>query len=510
MFGRKRKRDTDHAAEATGPADAKPARGGLINTWREIFNPDGDALDIVAYGASVAEGRIAGKYQLSTIKVPPTLIVQRTTRPGIVAGADVKVDADAAAEAGIDVARTQRSGRNGARAVGTTNLATLMLSAPKSVEAEAVDPDEPAVLLYTSGTTGNPKGVTLSHRNVHFQLSTVVPSLVDFRPSDRVVGVLPMYHVFGLANAMIAAIHNGATICLVPQYSPANLLAAIDEYDGTILPAVPSMYQHLLSIARARKAQIPDSLRMCVSGGAALPLAVLRQFTETFGATIIEGYGLTETVSSVAANGKGGEMKEGSIGRAADGVEMRVVDDDGTPVSDGTVGEIVIRSATVFVGYWNNDDATAEVMTEDGWFRTGDLGYRDPDGFFFITDRKKDIIITGGYNVSPREVEEVLMAHPAIADAAVVGMPGRRDQSETITAFLVVHDGESLSHRDVVGYCEQELAAYKRPKVINFVETLPKNATGKVLRTELRGEATDRRLVERSDDETVAAAGEEA
>ena len=488
MFGRKKKNEP----AAPGGSATPPAA-----IWREIFNPDGDAVDIVAYGASVAEGRIAGKYQLSNIKVPPTLIVQRTTRPTIVAGADVKVDTDAAAEAGIDVARTQRSGRNGAQTVGTINLATLMTAAPRSVEAEEVDADDPAILLYTSGTTGNPKGVTLSHRNVHFQLSTVVPSLVDFRPSDRVVGVLPMYHVFGLANAMIAAIHNGATICMVPQYSPANLLSAIDEYQGTILPAVPSMYQHLLSIARARKAQIPDSLRMCVSGGAALPLAVVRQFSETFGAQIIEGYGLTETVSSVAANGKGGEMKEGSIGRPADGVEMRVVGDDGNPLPDETVGEIVIRSTTVFVGYWNNETATDEVMTTDGWFRTGDLGYRDSDGFFFITDRKKDIIITGGYNVSPREVEEVLIAHPSIADAAVVGMPGRRDQSETITAFIVVHDQERLEHREVIAYCEQELAAYKRPKVINFVDTLPKNATGKVLRTELRGESVDRRLVER-------------
>jgi long-chain acyl-CoA synthetase len=257
------------------------------------------------------------------------------------------------------------------------------------------------------------------------------------------------------------------------------------------------MYQHLLAIARARQAKIPASLRMCISGGAALPHAVLRQFEETFGSRIIEGYGLTETVSSVSANGKDGQMKEGSIGRPADGVEMRIVDDDGKELPAGESGEIVIRSATVFRGYWQNDEATAEVMSDDGWFHTGDLGYVDEDGFFFITDRKKDIIITGGYNVSPREVEEVLMAHPRIADAAVVSISGRKDRSETITAFIVPHQGEELTHRDVVEYCESELAAYKRPKVINFVDALPKNATGKVLRTELRGEAVDKRLVAR-------------
>lgn len=500
MFGRKKgKEQTESAGGETQPASAgEPARSGRSNTdWRLIYNPQGDPVDVVAYGAAVAEGRIAGKYQLSNTRVPNTVIIQRSTTPGVIAGADVKVDRQAAGEAGIAVARTQRQGRNSARTVGTINLSELMTRASKTFEAVEVEPDSPAVILYTSGTTGNPKGVTLSHRNFHFQLSTVVPSLVDFRPSDRVIGVLPMYHVFGLANSMVAAIHNGATICLVPQYSPANLLAAINDYQGSILPAVPSMYQHLLAIARARKAQIPDSLRMCVSGGAALPLAVVRQFADTFGAQILEGYGLTETVSSVSVNGKNGEMKEGSIGRPADGVEMQILDDSGAPVDSGETGEIAIRSTTVFQGYWNNPEATADVMSGE-WFLTGDLGYQDEDGFFFITDRKKDIIITGGYNVSPREVEEVLMTIPQVADAAVVGMPGRKDQSETITAFVVVYEGEELSHREVIEYCDRELAAYKRPKVVNFVATLPKNATGKVLRNELRGEAVDRRLVDRA------------
>jgi long-chain acyl-CoA synthetase len=508
MFGRKKQKEQSQTSNEAAPGAAS-SQSGAAGTggpsgkgWRLIYNPAGDPIDVVAYGAAVAEGRIAGKYQLSNTKVPNTVIIQRSKTPGIVAGADVKVDRDAAKEAGIIVARTQRSGRNSARTVGTMNLSELMTKASRSFPAAEVEPDSPAVILYTSGTTGNPKGVTLTHRNFHFQLSTVVPSLVNFTPEDRVIGVLPMYHVFGLANSMVAAIHNGATICMVPQYSPANLLAAISDYEGTILPAVPSMYQHLLAIARARKAQIPASLRMCVSGGAALPLAVVRQFAETFGAQILEGYGLTETVSSVSVNGKDGDMKEGSIGRPANGVEMQIIDDNGNPLPTGESGEIVIRSDTVFAGYWNNSEATAEVMTDDGWFRTGDLGYCDSDGFFFITDRKKDIIITGGYNVSPREVEEVLMAHPRIADAAVVGMPGRKDQSETITAFIVVHEGEELSHRDVVEYCESELAAYKRPKVINFVEALPKNATGKVLRTELRGEAVDRRLVDREETST--------
>jgi long-chain acyl-CoA synthetase len=311
------------------------------------------------------------------------------------------------------------------------------------------------------------------------------------------MGVLPMYHIFGLANSLIAAVNYGACIVMLPQYSPAHLLSAIADEKITILPAVPSMYQHLLALARARKAEIPKTLRSCISGGAALPHAVLRSFHEIFGAQILEGYGLTETTSSVCVNGRDGLFKEGSIGPPAEGVEMRILDDAGNALPDGETGEISIRSTTVFPGYWNNTDATDEVMTSDGWFRTGDLGYRDADGFFFITDRKKDIIITGGYNVSPREVEEVLMEDSRIADAAVVGISDRKDRPETITAFVVAHEGEELSERDVAEICESELAAYKRPKVIRIVASLPKSATGKVLRSSLRGELADRRLVER-------------
>jgi long-chain acyl-CoA synthetase len=354
------------------------------------------------------------------------------------------------------------------------------------------------VLIYTSGTTGNPKGATLTHRNMHFQVNTIVRSLIDYSVDDRVTGVLPMYHVFGLANSLITAVTAGACTVLVPHYSPHNLLRAIAEEKATILTAVPSMYMHLLAVARRGRTEVPQSLRYCVSGGAALPRAVSREFGELFGATILEGYGLSETTSSVCANGQNGVFKEGSIGPPARGVEMRVIDEAGRELPPGEVGEIAIRSETVFAGYWNNPEATAEVLDAEGWFRTGDLAYRDEDGFFFITDRKKDIIIAGGYNVSPREVEEVLMAHPKIADAAIVGVAADRDRdtSETITAYVVARE-ENLTEEEVRDYCSAELAPYKRPRVVKFVEALPKSATGKVLRTHLRGEVEDRRLVEK-------------
>ena len=494
LFGKRSQKKAPDADDARrGALGSAPA----ADAWRVIYNPEGDPADVVAYGAAVAEGRIAGKYQLSTTKVPDTVIIQRSRFPGIVVGADVTVNRDAAKAAGVRVARTQRQGRNSAKTVGTIELSELMTRASKTFNAREVAPDDPAVLIYTSGTTGKPKGVTLTHRNFHFQLNTVVRSLVPFSREDRVIGVLPMYHIFGLANSLIAAINYAACIVLVPQYSPANLLAAIRRHDATIMPAVPTMYQHLLAIARARQAEIPRSLRFCVSGGAALPVAVLKKFMETFDTQIIEGYGLSETTSSVCANGQNGVFKDGSIGPPAAGVAMKVVDEAGSELPNGQVGEIVIRSETVFVGYWNNRDATEEVLTADGWFHTGDLAYRDDDGFFFITDRKKDIIITRGYNVSPREVEEVIMTAPGVADVAVVGMPTRRDDGETIIAFVVPDEGAPVTEQDVTAHCEAELAPYKRPRDVRIVETLPKSATGKVLRAELRGEAVDRRLVER-------------
>ncbi|MAG13885.1 MAG: acyl-CoA synthetase [Spirochaetales bacterium] len=466
--------------------------------WRLIYNPEGDALDVVSYGAAVAEGRIAGKYQLSTTVVPDTVIIQRSKNMGIIAGADVRVDRNAATEADIQVAQAPRQGRNGARAVGTLPLSELMAKGSRNYNAVPVDEHDPAVILYTSGTTGNPKGVALAHKNFHFQCNTVVNSLIPFTHEDRVIGVLPFYHVYGLANSLVVTINNGACLVMIPQYSPQTLLDVIADNKATIMPAIPSMYQHLLTISRSRKTSIPKSLKFCVSGGAPLPLATLREFMDTFDTQIIEGYGLTETTSSVSCNGAGGVFKEGSIGPPAEGVEMTIWGEEDKELDVGEVGEIVIRSATVTPGYWNNDEATGAAINADGWFYTGDLGYRDEDGFFFITDRKKDLIIRGGFNISPREVEEVIMLHPKVAEAAVVAANDKRGD-EFVKAFVVLKEGEQLTGRDVIDHCAATVAPYKQPKVVEFADSLPKSATGKILRSELRGENADLRLVERGE-----------
>ncbi len=477
-------------------------------SWRLIYNPEGDVADIVAYGASVAEGRIAGKYQLSNTLVPDTLIIQRSREEGIIAGADVIVDKALAAEENIAIARMARQGRNSARPIGTIQLGDLTAKSPRHFEAVDIDAEEPAVLIYTSGTTGNPKGAMLTHQNFHFQCGTIVSSLIDFNFEDKIIGVLPLYHIYGLANAMLVSVHYGACLVLMPQYSPQSLLETIDRNQATMMPAIPSMYQLLLGLSRkkSRQVKIPKSLRACISGGAPLPLAVVRDFSETFATNIMEGYGLTESTSSVCANGVEGVYKEGSIGKAAVGVEMKIADEQGNELPDGTEGEIAIRSKTIFKGYWKNPKATSDVLNADGWFFTGDLGYRDEEGFYFITDRKKDIIITHGYNISPREVEEVLAEHPKVSEAAVVNVVSPKGD-ETVTAFVVpkypdgdgTSNGQLPTHRELHEYCELHLAPYKRPRSYVIVDSLPKSATGKVLRRELRGDVTDNRLIDRSE-----------
>jgi long-chain acyl-CoA synthetase len=478
-------------------------------TWRLIYNPEGDVADVVAFGASVAEGRIAGKYQLSTTLVPDTLIIQRSRERGIIAGADVGVEKELAAAQKITVARLARGGRNGAKAVGTIQLSDLTSKASSKFKAAEVDPDEPAVLIYTSGTTGNPKGAMVTHRNFHFQCSTIVQSLLEFTHEDRVVGVLPLYHIYGLANAMVVTIHYGATLVLMPQYSPQSLLETIEKHQASMMPAIPSMYQLLLGLGRikSRQVKIPTCLKHCMSGGAPLPLAVLKDFSEMFNTKIMEGYGLTESTSSVCANGVGGVFKEGSIGRPANGVEMKVVDDQGNEAANGTEGEILIRSTTIFKGYWNNPDATKAVLARMAGSPPVTWVTATRMGFYFITDRKKDIIISHGYNISPREVEEVLAEHPKVSEAAVVSLVGPKGD-ETVTAFVVPkYSGtngatgaadEAPTHRELHEYCELHLAPYKRPRSYVIVPALPKSATGKVLRKELRGDAEDRRLIERS------------
>lgn len=452
-------------------------------SWRLILNLKGNPEDVVAYPSALAEGRIAGKYMLSKEKLPDTLVIQGFVSKGIIAGADMEVNREAADKENIKLVKMPRAGRGGPQPVGTLEYSELIKNASRNFKAVQSDPEDPAVFLYTSGTTGNPKGVTLTHKNFIAQ-TNMVDAIMPIKPEDRMILVLPLYHVYGLANGLICGIKSGASLSLIPQYSPQKLYNNINAVKATLLIAIPTMYTHLLQMARVRKANTPQSLRLCVSGGAPLALSTIREFMEVFQTQIAEGYGLTETTSAVSLNKTGESFKPGSIGPVSPGVGMKIVDDNGHDVEDGVEGEIIIKGEMVTPGYWNNEAATQAVL-KDGWLYTGDLGHRDQDGFFFITDRKKDLIIRGGFNISPREVEEVIMSHSAVEEAAVVSVPDRNER-EAVKAFVVLKVGAELSQRAIISYCAQHLADYKIPKIFEFTATLPKSATGKVLRRELR------------------------
>ena len=344
------------------------------------------------------------------------------------------------------------------------------------------DDEDTAVILYTSGTTGTPKGAELTHSNLRRNVEAAT-ALFDMSPDDVVFGGLPFFHSFGQTCALNATISRGATITLLPRFEPEKAFEVIQRDKVTILEGVPTMYSALINHP-AGDACDTSSLRVCVSGGSALPGEVLRGFEEKFDAAILEGYGLSETSPLASFNHPDRERKVGSIGTPIEGVEMKVVDDDGKEVPQGEVGEIAIKGHNVMKGYWQRDDATQEVM-RDGWFHTGDMATIDDDGYFFIVDRKKDLIIRGGYNVYPREIEEVLYEHPAVAEAAVVGVP-HGELGEEVGAAVTLKEGESVDEDTLRDFIKEQVAAYKYPRQIWFVDELPKGPTGKILKREIQ------------------------
>src|SRR3954453_4118312 len=345
--------------------------------------------------------------------------------------------------------------------------------------------DDTAVILYTSGTTGKPKGAELTHDNLRTNVE-VMRGVFGFCEDDVVLGALPLFHSFGQTCGMNAAVAGGACLTLLPRFEPAKALEILQRDGVTVFEGVPTMYGALLHEPGRESADL-SKLRLCVSGGASLPVELMRAFEDSFGAIILEGYGLSEASPVASFNHPDRERKPGSIGTPIEGVEMKVVDEDDNEVAAGEVGEIVIRGHNVMKGYWNRPDATEEVM-KGGWFHTGDMAKVDEDGYFFIVDRKKDLIIRGGYNVYPREVEEVLYEHPKIREAAVVGVP-HDEWGEEIGAAVVAHEGEELAPEEVSEYVKERIAAYKYPRVVWFLDDLPKGPTGKILKREIEAPA---------------------
>jgi long-chain acyl-CoA synthetase len=359
----------------------------------------------------------------------------------------------------------------------------LLADAEPEHEDADVDADDTAVILYTSGTTGTPKGAELTHGNLKTNAQITADSLAESSEEDVVLGALPLFHSFGQTCGMNTSVYKGSLLTLIPRFEPKKAMEMLERDKFTIFQGVPTMYIALLNLPEEDRSDT-SSLRLCTSGGSAMPVEVIRGFEEAFGTKVLEGYGLSETSPVASFNHPDRERKPGSIGTPIEGVEMKVVDEEGNEVEQGEVGEIAIRGHNVMKGYWNRQDATKEVMDEDGWFRTGDMAKVDEDGYFFIVDRKKEMIIRGGYNVYPREIEEVLYEHPAVGECAVVGVPDEK-LGEEVGAAVVLKDGQDVDADDLQAFAKEHVAAHKYPRRIWFVDELPKGPTGKILKREV-------------------------
>ncbi|MGK5508382.1 fatty acid--CoA ligase family protein [Brevibacillus formosus] len=354
-------------------------------------------------------------------------------------------------------------------------------------EAEAgyVEPerneDDLAVILYTSGTTGQPKGAMLSHRNMASN-AEAMGMLFELVPEDRMVAVLPMFHVFCMTVCMNGPIRTGAAIIIVPKFHPADVLQTIREQKATCFAGVPTMYNYLLQLPTATKEDF-SSIRIYCSGGASMPVELLHKFEAKYDAKVLEGYGLSEAAPATTFNPLHGTRKPGSVGVDIPLVKNKVVDPEGKEVARGEVGELVVQGPNVMMGYLGLPDDTAAAL-RDGWLYTGDMARMDEEGYVYIVDRKKDMILVDGYNVYPREVEEVLYQHPAIIEAAVIGIPDEV-HGEAVKAFVALKE-VAVSQEDIMTFCRDKLAKYKVPRQVEFVAELPKNSTGKILRRSLR------------------------
>jgi len=359
----------------------------------------------------------------------------------------------------------------------------LLESTSPVVEMVERAAEDTAVILYTSGTTGKPKGAELTHSNLAIN-ADVMKQVFSISPEDVIFGALPLFHAFGQTCALNTAVSAGAELVLLARFDAGRALEAMERYGVTVFEGVPTMYSALLHHPERERFDV-GALRLCVSGGAALPVEVLRSFEHAFGCVILEGYGLSETSPVASFNHPDRERKPGSIGTPIEGVEMKLVDLHRRDSEPGEPGEIAIRGHNVMKGYWNRPEATAEAIDADDWFYSGDIAWVDEEGFFFIVDRKKELIIRGGYNVYPREIEEVLYEHPAVREAAVIGIP-HPDLGEEVGAAVALKPGERVTEAELRDYVKGNVAAYKYPRHVWFVDELPKGSTGKILKREIK------------------------
>jgi len=366
---------------------------------------------------------------------------------------------------------------------GTVDLGAFMGQQPPTFDSVATGPDDICLLIYTSGTTGKPKGAALTNYNL-FQCCHLGTHIFEFNEdTDVIMATLPMFHSFGLSNVVNGAIHGGITMTLLPRFDADKALEIIQRDKVTLFLGVPTMYFAMLHHPE-RSTYDMSTLRLCVSGGASIPGEVIKAWEQATGTKILEGYGLSETSPTATFNQLDVGQKVGSIGTPVWGVRVKIADDSGNEVPQGERGEILIKGHNIMKEYWRNPDATAEAI-KNGWFHSGDIGYVDEEGFIFIVDRKKEMIIRGGFNVYPREIEEVIYQYPKVAEAAVIGLPDEKF-GEEVAAVVSPKPGETIDAAELQAFVKERVAAYKYPRSIDVWPELPKGPTGKIMKLEIK------------------------
>ncbi len=458
------------------------ARGGLVKLGVApgdrvaVVLPNSPEL-VVAYLAALGVGAVA---------VPMNPMSPSAELGRQLARVEPRVTvADAAAARSIEDLGQEAGGRGAlvapTDAGGDVSTDALLAEAPTEVVER--DSADPAALLFTAGTGGAPRAACLTHGNIEANLAQMqaVPS-VALRPSDVSLGVLPMFHVFGLNVVLGLSLYAGAAVVLADRFDPAATMASILDHKVSVLAGAPQMFEALAARDPATGSEL-KTVRLAISGAAPLSEETQRSFTARFGVKLLQGYGLTEASPVVTVPTSGDEPPR-SVGSPLPEVEVRLVDAEGLDALQGDPGEIWVRGPNVFAGYWRDNEATSEVLTSDRWLRTGDVALRDDDGFYYLVDRAKDLIIVSGFNVYPAEVEDVIAGLPGVSAAAVVGDPDP-SSGEAVHAYVVVEAGARLSEEEVVAHCRSQLARYKCPDAVSFVDEIPLGLTGKLLRRRL-------------------------
>ncbi|MBG0740602.1 long-chain fatty acid--CoA ligase [Paeniglutamicibacter antarcticus] len=450
-----------------------------------IMSPNVVEFPRAYYGVQAVGAVVVPVHLLLTVQEIVQVLRDSGTKLLICHSAFLKVGAAAAREVRIPLLVAGPLPEN-----ERVSLTVLDPDAPQEADSYAPrSPEDPAVIFYTSGTTGKPKGAVLTQLNMVMNATVSAVDANDVRTDDIALGCLPMFHVFGQTASMNAIFRLGATLVLLPKFSPEAALETMVAENVNVFHGVPTMYMQLLAAAKDRE-DLPK-LRLCVSGGASMPVAVMEKFNATFDVTIYEGYGLSETSPVVCTNSPASGVKPGTVGPAIWGVEVQIADHTLPErlefVPNGQLGEIVVRGHNVFAGYLNDPEATAAAMTED-WFHTGDLGTKDDDGFITVVDRTKDVIIRSGYNVYPREVEEVLARHPAVMQVAVIGLPDELRGEEVCAVIKLEQEyvQNPPSAEEIIAWSKEHLAKHKYPRVIRFIDQIPLGPSQKVLKRELR------------------------